>query len=152
MDHEQIWLRPGETPPERARHAIQDRKIMVTIAWNPLEFPLIVASPKRRTFDAEYYHDNFFAALTQFQPQDDGRKLVVHADMQGLTLLKNVELFAKKMDFGSLPVHPTHMISHQPTSFCSVMSRNVSKEWSFHHKRNHLTQLVKWWPASNRIS
>jgi hypothetical protein len=29
-DHEQIWLRPGGTPPERARHTIQDRKIIVT--------------------------------------------------------------------------------------------------------------------------
>jgi hypothetical protein len=38
------------------------------------------------------------------------------------------------------------MISHHPTSFCSV----ISKEWCFHHKRNYLTQLVKWWPASSR--
>jgi hypothetical protein len=35
--------------------------------------------------------------------------------MQGLTLLKNVERFAKKMDCGSLPIHPTHLISHHPT-------------------------------------
>jgi hypothetical protein len=79
-DHEQIWLRPGETLPERARHAIQNRKIRVTIAWNPLGFPLIVALPKWRTFNAEYYRDNILAALTQLQPEDDGRKLVVHAD------------------------------------------------------------------------
>jgi hypothetical protein len=30
-DDEQIWLRLRETPPERARHTIQDRKIPVTI-------------------------------------------------------------------------------------------------------------------------
>jgi hypothetical protein len=30
------------------------------------------------------------------------------------------------------------------------MSRNVSKEWCFHHMRNYSTQLVKWWPASSR--
>jgi hypothetical protein len=78
--HEQIWLLPGETPPERARHTIQDRKIMATIAWNPLGFPLIVAVPKGRTFNAEYYHDNILAALTRLQSEDDGRKLVVHAD------------------------------------------------------------------------
>jgi hypothetical protein len=48
--------------------------------------------------------------------------------MQGLTLLKNVELFAKKIDCGPLPIHPTHLISHHPTSFCSVISRNVAKE------------------------
>jgi hypothetical protein len=39
-----------------------------------------VALPKGCTFNAEYYRDNIFAALTQLQPEDDGRKLVVHAD------------------------------------------------------------------------
>jgi hypothetical protein len=70
-DHEQIWLRPGETPPGRPRHTRQDRKIMVTITWNPLGFPLIVGLPKGRTFNAEYYRDHILAALTQFQPEDD---------------------------------------------------------------------------------
>jgi hypothetical protein len=144
MDHEQIWLRPGETPPERARHTIQDRKIMVTIAWNPLGFPLIVALPKGHTFNAEYYRDNIFAALTQFQPEDNRGKLVVHADNARAHTAQNVELYAKKMDCGSLPIHPTHRISHHPTSFCSIMSRNVSKEWCFRHTRNYSTQLVKW--------
>jgi hypothetical protein len=32
--------------------------------------------------------------------------------MQGLTLLNNTELFAKKMDCGSLPIRPTHLISY----------------------------------------
>jgi hypothetical protein len=51
--------------------------------------------------------------------------------MQGLTLLKNVELFAKKMDCDSLLIHSTHLISNHPTSFCLVMSMNVSREWYF---------------------
>jgi hypothetical protein len=51
-----------------------------TIAWHLLGFPLIVALPKGRTLNAEYYRENIFAALTQLQPEDDGRKLVVHAD------------------------------------------------------------------------
>jgi hypothetical protein len=137
-------LHPGETLPERARHRIQDRKIMVTIAWNPLGFPLIVALPKGRTFNPEYYRDNILAARTQLQPEDDGRKLFVHADNARAHTAQNVEFFAKKMDYGSAPIHPTHLISHHPTSFCSVMPRNVSKEWCFHHTRNYSTQLVKW--------
>jgi hypothetical protein len=32
------------------------------------------------------------------------------------------------MDCSSLPIHSTHLIPHHPTSFCSVMSRNGSKE------------------------
>jgi hypothetical protein len=43
-------------------------------------FHLFVALPKGRNFNAEYYRDNLLAALAQFQPEDDGRKLVVHAD------------------------------------------------------------------------
>jgi hypothetical protein len=35
---------------------------------------------KGRTFNAEYCRDNILAVLTQPQPDDDGRKLVVHAD------------------------------------------------------------------------
>jgi transposase len=53
---------------------------MVTIAWNPLEFPLIVELPKGRSFNTEYCRGNILTALTQLQPEDDGRKLVVHAD------------------------------------------------------------------------
>jgi hypothetical protein len=53
---------------------------MVIIAWNPLGFPLIAALPKGRTLNTEYYGDNILAALTQLQPEGDGRKLVVHAD------------------------------------------------------------------------
>jgi hypothetical protein len=51
-----------------------------TIAWNPLGFLLIVTLLKGCNFNAEYSRDNISAALTQFQPEDDGRKLVVHAD------------------------------------------------------------------------
>jgi histone-lysine N-methyltransferase SETMAR len=45
-----------------------------------LGFPLIVALPKGGTFNAEYDRDNILPALTQPQPEDDGRKRVVHAD------------------------------------------------------------------------
>jgi hypothetical protein len=68
---------------------IQDRKIMVAIAWNPLGFPLIMTLPKGRTFNAEYYRDNILASLAQLQPEDDGRKLVIHADkVRGRTTQK----------------------------------------------------------------
>jgi transposase len=53
---------------------------MVTIAWDPLGFPLIVALPKGGTLNAECYRDSILAALTQLHREDDGRKLVVHAD------------------------------------------------------------------------
>jgi hypothetical protein len=108
-----------------------------TTAWNPLGFPLIVALPKGHTFNTEYYRDNILAALTQFQLEDDGRKLVVHADNAAA---QKVELLRRKR---SLPIHPTHLIWYNPTSFCSAISRNVSKEWYFHHTRKYSMPLVK---------
>jgi transposase len=53
---------------------------MVTIAWNPLGFPLIVTLPNGCIFNADYYRDNILAALAQLHPENDGRKLVIHAD------------------------------------------------------------------------
>jgi hypothetical protein len=43
-----------EQPPETPRHMIQDPKVMVKIAWNPLRFPLLKSLPKGRTFNADY--------------------------------------------------------------------------------------------------
>jgi hypothetical protein len=74
-------------------------------------FPLIMALPKGRTFNARFWRDNILAALTQLQPEGDGRKLVFTLTMQGLILLKNIKGFAKKMDCDSLSIHPTHLIS-----------------------------------------
>jgi histone-lysine N-methyltransferase SETMAR len=112
-DHEQIWLRPGETPPEMVRHTIQDRKIMVIIAWNPLRFPLIVALPKGGTFNVEYYCDNVLAALTQLQPEDDGRKLVVHADNAGA---QKCPTFCEENRL-QFVLHPPYSLDLAPSDF-----------------------------------
>jgi hypothetical protein len=126
----------GETPPERERHMIQDRKIMVTIAWNPLGFPLIVALPKGRILNAEYYRDNILAALAQLQPEDDGRKLVVHADLARARIAQKCRTFCEENGLWLAPRPPYSPDLAPQTSFCSVMSKNVSKEWFFHHTRN----------------
>jgi hypothetical protein len=142
-DHEQIWLRPGETPPERARHTIQDQKIMVTIAVNPSGFPLIVALPKGRTINAENYRDNILAVLTQLQPEDEGRKFVVHADNGKAHTAQKCRTFCGKNGLWLAP-YPSYSPDLGPfDSFCSVMSKNVSKEWCSHHTRNYSTQGVK---------
>jgi hypothetical protein len=109
-------LRPGETPPERARYRIQDRKIMVAIAWNPLGFPLIVTLPKGHTFNAEYYHDNILAALTQLQSEDNGRKLVVHADHARVHTAQKCRTFCEENGLRLAP-HPPYSLDHAPSDF-----------------------------------
>jgi transposase len=115
-NHEQIWLRPGETPPERTRHTIQDRKITVTIARNPLGFPLIVELPKGSTFNTEYYRDNILAALTQLQPEDDGRKLVAHADNARAYTAQKCRTFCEENGLRLTP-HPPYSSDLAPPDF-----------------------------------
>jgi histone-lysine N-methyltransferase SETMAR len=114
--HEQIWIRPGETPPERARHTIPDRKIIVPIAWNPLRFPLIVALPKGRTFNAEYYRDNILAVLTQLKPEDDGRKHMVHADNARAHTAQKCRTFCEENGLRLAP-HPPYSPDLAPSDF-----------------------------------
>jgi histone-lysine N-methyltransferase SETMAR len=79
-DHEQIWLRPDQAPPERPRHTIQDKKLMVTIVWNPLGFHIINALPHGIRFNADYYRDNILQAILPLRPAVGERNLVIHAD------------------------------------------------------------------------
>jgi hypothetical protein len=88
-------------------HKIQDRKITVTIAWNQLGFPLIGALPKGCTFNAEYYRDNILAALTQFQPEDDERKFVVHADNARAHIAQKYRAFCEENRLRLAP-HPSY--------------------------------------------
>jgi hypothetical protein len=79
-DHKHIWLRPHQEPHERAKHTIQDKKIMVTIAWNALRLHLVEAFPKGRHFNAENYRDNILTKLIRLRPHAGERNLVIHAD------------------------------------------------------------------------
>jgi hypothetical protein len=50
--HEQIRLQPEEESPERPRHMIQDTKMILMIAWNPMGFHMAESVPKVRTGNA----------------------------------------------------------------------------------------------------
>jgi hypothetical protein len=115
-DHEQIWLRPEETPPERAKHTIQDRKIMVTIAWNPLGFHLIQSLPKGCSFNADYYRDNILAALTPLHPGPDGRQLVLHADNARSHTARKCRTFCAENGLQLAP-HPPYSPDLAPSDF-----------------------------------
>jgi hypothetical protein len=79
-DHKQTWMGPEEELPARSRRLIQDRKIIVKIAWNPVGFHIVNALPREGSFDAEYYRDNVLAELLSIRPEADGCKLGIHAD------------------------------------------------------------------------
>jgi transposase len=101
---------------ERAIHPIQARKITGTIPWNPLGFPLIVVFPKGCTLNTEHYRDNILAALTQLQPEDDGRKLVVHADNARAHNAQKCRTFCEENGPGLAP-HLPHSPDLAPSDF-----------------------------------
>jgi transposase len=87
-----------------------------TIAWNPLGFPLIVALPKGITCNAEYYRDNILATLTQLQPEDDGRRLVVHADNARAHTTQQCRTFCEENGLRLAP-HPPYSPDLTPSDF-----------------------------------
>jgi histone-lysine N-methyltransferase SETMAR len=75
-----------------------------------------VALPKGRTFSTEYYRDNILAALTQFQPEDDGRQLVVHADNASAHAAQKCRTFWEE-DGLRLAPHPPYSPDLVPSDF-----------------------------------
>jgi hypothetical protein len=69
--------------PERAKHTIQDKKIMVTIAWNPRGFHLVEVLSKGRDFHAEYDRDNILTERIRFRREAGERYFVIQADNAG---------------------------------------------------------------------
>jgi histone-lysine N-methyltransferase SETMAR len=89
---------------------------MVIIAWNPLGSPLIVTLPKGRTFNAEYYRDNILVTLTQLQPEDDGRKLVVHTDNARTDTAQKCRTFCEENGMRLAP-HSPYSYDLAPSDF-----------------------------------
>jgi transposase len=83
---------------------------------NPLGFPLIAALLKGRAFNAEYSRDNIFAALTQFQPEDDGRRLVVYADNAWDHTAQKYRTFCEENGLRLAP-HPPSSSDLAPSDF-----------------------------------
>jgi hypothetical protein len=87
-------LGPGEAPPESPRHTIQDRKIMVTIAWNPLGFPLILGLHKGAPLTPSAIVIMTLQHSLNSSYRTTAENSFYMLTMQGITLLKNVELCA----------------------------------------------------------
>jgi transposase len=115
-DHEQTWFRIEEQPPERPTHIIQDPKMMLTIAWNPLGFHLLGALPKGDTFNAEYYRVNIPTELLPVRPQVDGRRPVILADNARPRTTRKYRAFGEENRL-RLAVHPPYPPDLAPSHF-----------------------------------
>jgi histone-lysine N-methyltransferase SETMAR len=59
---------------------IGDRKMIVTIVWNPHGFRLVDGLPKGQKFNASYYIDNILQSLLESRSTGPGSGLIIHAD------------------------------------------------------------------------
>jgi transposase len=76
----------------------------------------MAALPKGHIFNAEYYCDNILAALTQLQPGDDGRSLVVHPDNAGAHTAQKRGTFCEENGLRLAP-HPLYSPDLAPSDF-----------------------------------
>jgi hypothetical protein len=83
-DYSRIWLLPDCKPPQRARQTINTQKVMVTVFWSPLGFPVVEALAKRKTFTSDYFCETICTQFVHYAPpetrQPTGRRLTVHMD------------------------------------------------------------------------
>jgi hypothetical protein len=78
--HAKILVQAGQQPPERVKHMIGDRKMMIPIVWNPQGFHLVDALPKSRKFNANYYLDRILQSLLDSRSTGRAPGLIIQAD------------------------------------------------------------------------
>jgi hypothetical protein len=93
---------------------MQDPKMMVAIAWNPMRFHLLDARPKGNTFRAEYSRANIFTELLPLRPHVDERKLVILADNAKPHTARKSRAFCEEK---GLTIHPPCSPDLAPSDF-----------------------------------
>jgi hypothetical protein len=95
--HETVWVQAGQQPPERVKHMIGDRKMMVTIVWNPQGFHFVDTFPKGQKFNANYYIDRILQTLLESCSTGHGPDLVIHADNARPHTTQKLSNFSRKI-------------------------------------------------------
>jgi histone-lysine N-methyltransferase SETMAR len=108
MSYEIVWVQAGQQPPEGVKHMIGDRKMMVTIVWNPQGFHLVDALPKGQKFNANYYIDRILQPFLENRSTGRGPGLIIHAD--------NARPHTARKTFKCCRENCLEMASHPPYS------------------------------------
>jgi hypothetical protein len=95
---------------------VQDRKMMVTIARNPLGFHLLNARPKGSSLTDKYYRNNIIAGLLQLRPASEGRRLCLHADNARVHTARKCQNFCRENRLRSL-THSSYSRDLAPSDF-----------------------------------
>jgi histone-lysine N-methyltransferase SETMAR len=117
-----LWLPRDEKVPERGRHAIQLKKFILTVIWNPRGFHLIKILEKYRKFNAGYYSPEILKPLSQWysiEAAGNERKLLVHAGNARSHTAKLSTQHFNENQMKSAP-HPPYSPDLAPSDFSFV--------------------------------
>jgi histone-lysine N-methyltransferase SETMAR len=114
--HEIFWVQAGQQSPEMVKHMIGDRKLMVTIVWNPQGFHLVDAFPKGQKFNASYYIDRILQSLLESRSTGRGPGLIIHADNARPHIARKTFKFCRENRLEMAP-HPPYTSDLAPSGF-----------------------------------
>jgi hypothetical protein len=101
---------------------IEDRKMMITIVWNPQDFHLIDKLPKDRKFNASYDFDMILQSLLENRPTGPGLGLIIHADHALPHAARKTLTFCRENCRGMAPnpAYSTYSPDLAPSNFCCL--------------------------------
>jgi histone-lysine N-methyltransferase SETMAR len=114
-----IWLQSGEKVPERERHVIQSKKLMLTIVWNPNGFHLVNALSAGCTFNSSHYVTNILGSIAgwgRVQVGASRRKVIIHKDDARPHVAKLTQQFQDHNSMKRAP-HPAYSPDLAPSDF-----------------------------------
>jgi hypothetical protein len=82
-DFERMWVPDGQMPQSRPRTIVSTPKVMVSIFWSPIGFPVMIALPPKTKFTSAYFCNDIIPKIVEGMPFDvakSPRKLMLHMD------------------------------------------------------------------------
>jgi hypothetical protein len=105
-DFERMWVPEGEMPRSRPWVIVSTPKVMGSIFWSPVGFPVITALPPRPKVSSASFYDNIIPKIVEGIPFDlaeSPRKLMLHTDNTSRRRARIVPLFEEIPNTANLP-------------------------------------------------
>ena len=82
-NYEMVWLPSNESPPEKEKRMITDKKMMLTVFWNPEGFLVVDVLPHGQKFNSEYFINNILQPIYRSlssRAKELGKTITLHFD------------------------------------------------------------------------
>jgi hypothetical protein len=139
--------------PTRARHIISTAKVLITIFWSPLGFPVIDALPAGEKVTIRYCCDNIVLKIAEQRSSDArqnrGRKFVVHMDNATPHRAKLMKSYFKTLRLREAD-HSTYSPDLPPSDFYLFGKLKEQMAGSEFESTTDLLAKIRW--LTNAIS